>query len=177
MTDDLPPGLPAAPNGASRMHRRRLLVRVGDARGRRVPAAGLAAWLAEIAPAAASGFEVSVALVSDGFMRRLNRRFRGRGQVTDVLSFPAESPDPLPAPGGGHQMLGDIVIATGVARRQALRRGHAYRTETRVLALHGLLHLLGFDHETDTGQMARAERRLRRRAGLPLGLMERASHS
>jgi rRNA maturation RNase YbeY len=70
--------------------------------------------------------------------------------------------------------LGDIVIATGVAARQAREAGHSLRTELRVLALHGLLHLLGYDHEHDRGEMARVERRLRRRGGLREGLIERA---
>ena len=69
--------------------------------------------------------------------------------------------------------LGDIVIAGGVARRQAAEAGHGLQTELRVLALHGLLHLLGYDHERDDGQMARLERRLRRRGGLVEGLIER----
>jgi probable rRNA maturation factor len=71
--------------------------------------------------------------------------------------------------------LGDIVIATGVARRQARAAGHSYATELRVLALHGLLHLLGYDHHDpgDGGRMARAEARLRRRGGLGAGLIER----
>jgi probable rRNA maturation factor len=76
--------------------------------------------------------------------------------------------EPLP-------LLGDIVIARGVARRQARSAGHREATELRVLALHGLLHLLGYDHERDSGQMARVERRLRRQAGLPDGLIERAA--
>jgi probable rRNA maturation factor len=70
--------------------------------------------------------------------------------------------------------LGDIVIARGVARRQARLAGHGEGTELRVLALHGLLHLLGYDHETDRGQMARLEHRLRRKAGLKDALIERA---
>jgi probable rRNA maturation factor len=69
--------------------------------------------------------------------------------------------------------LGDIVIARGVARRQARAAGHAEATEMRVLALHGLLHLLGYDHERDGGAMARLERRLRRKGGLREGLIER----
>ncbi len=70
--------------------------------------------------------------------------------------------------------LGDIVIARGVARRQAREAGHSELTEWRVLALHGLLHLLGYDHERDAGRMRRVESRLRRRGGLPDGLIERA---
>ena len=74
------------------------------------------------------------------------------------------------------RFLGDIVIATGVARRQARQRGHSYATELRVLALHGFLHLLGYDHDDpeDHGRMARAEARLRRRGGLREGLISRA---
>ena len=70
--------------------------------------------------------------------------------------------------------LGDVVIAAGVARRQAAEAGHSLGTELRVLALHGLLHLLGYDHDTDDGRMARVEARLRRRAGLREGLIGRA---
>ena len=80
-----------------------------------------------------------------------------------------------PRPRGEPVPLGDIVIATGVATRQAAAAGHALGTELRVLALHGLLHLLGFDHETDGGAMARTEQRLRRRGRLREGLIERGS--
>jgi probable rRNA maturation factor len=73
--------------------------------------------------------------------------------------------------------LGDIVIATGVARRQARAAGHAPSRELRVLALHGLLHLLGYDHETDDGRMARLEAKLRRRGGLTAGVIERAGRA
>jgi probable rRNA maturation factor len=69
--------------------------------------------------------------------------------------------------------LGEIAIALGVARRQAAEIGHPLGTELRILALHGLLHLLGYDHETDQGDMRRAEERLRRAAGLPTGLIAR----
>jgi probable rRNA maturation factor len=73
-----------------------------------------------------------------------------------------------------HQPLGDIVIATGVAKRQAREAGHSPQTELRVLALHGLLHLLGYDHDGGDGRMARVEARLRRKGGLQAGLIERA---
>lgn len=149
-----------------------LTVAVSDGRGRTVPAAGLARWLAAVAPARARG-EVGVALVSDARIRRLNSTYRRLDSPTDVLAFPA-SPQ---AARGGPRELGDIVIATGVARRQAREAGHAYATELRVLALHGLLHLLGFDHHDrdDAGRMARAEARLRRKGGLSAGLIERSS--
>jgi probable rRNA maturation factor len=100
-------------------------------------------------------------------MRNLNRQFRGVDRVTDVRSFPA---DPGPAVGGRAPtpFLGDIVIASGRAARQARAAGLTERQEWRRLALHGLLHLLGYDHERDDGQMWRLERRLQRRGGLPL---------
>ena len=123
---------------------------------------GLAAWLRSIAPARARG-AVTVGIVSDRRVRRLNRVYRQRDTPTDVLSFPSRDP----------WYLGDIVIAAGVARRQARGAGHSLQTELRVLALHGLLHLLGYDHERDDGRMARVEARLRRRGGLREGLIER----
>jgi probable rRNA maturation factor len=129
--------------------------------GMRAP--GLASWLASIAPSRARG-TVTVAIVSDARVRALNRQYRRRDKATDVLSFPS----------GERGYLGDVVIAAGVAARQAREAGHTLATELRVLALHGLLHLLGYDHERDDGRMARLERRLRRRGGLEEGLIERA---
>jgi probable rRNA maturation factor len=140
----------------------RLRVSVCDARGRALRRPGLAAWLARVAPAALRG-EVTIAFVGDARIRTLNRTWRGVDQATDVLSFPAGEPG----------VLGDIVIATGVAARQARAAGHDETTEHRVLALHGLLHLAGYDHEADAGEMARVEARLRRRGGLTAGLIER----
>lgn len=127
---------------------------------------GLGPWLARWAPASARG-DVSIAVVSDRRMRALNHQFRGQDAATDVLSFPATH---VP---GVSSFLGDIVIAAGVAARQAREAGHPVSTELRVLALHGLLHLLGYDHDTDGGKMARAEARLRKKAGLREGLIER----
>jgi probable rRNA maturation factor len=136
-------------------------------------APGLAAWLTSIAPSRARG-EVTVALVSDARVRELNRRFRRKDAPTDVLSFPAAASGPR---ADGQRYLGDVVIAAGVARRQAKEAGHSIQTELRVLALHGLLHLLGYDHEGDAGRMARIERRLRRKGGLREGLIERQPRS
>ena len=81
---------------------------------------------------------------------------------------------PSPQPPAPSPYLGDIAIARGVARRQAREAGHAERTELRILALHGLLHLLGYDHDSDGGRMHRVEQRLRRKGGLRQGLIERA---
>ena len=163
-----------------------LRVRISDERGRPVRAASLGPWLARVAPARARGL-VSVALVSDGRVRALNRAYRRKDYATDVLSFPAfvRSKDARasarqarpqassPQPPASSPFLGDIVIARGVARRQAREAGHPESTEVRILALHGLLHLLGYDHERDHGRMLRVERRLRRKGGLGEGLIER----
>jgi probable rRNA maturation factor len=147
----------------------RLTVTVTSPDGHASSARGLGRWLETAAPASARG-EVTVALVSDGRMRSLNRSFRGKDYSTDVLSFVMAAGEATPAP----RQLGDIVIAVGIARRQAAEARHSMTTELRVLALHGLLHLLGYDHDTDAGRMARAEARLRRRAGLHEGLIDRA---
>ena len=140
-------------------------------------AAGLASWLQAIAPSRARG-AVAVAIVPDGRVRLLNRQYRGKDAATDVLSFPAAAPSALRRGKPDNRgVLGDIVIAAGVARRQARDAGHSLTTELRVLALHGLLHLLGYDHERDRGRMARVERRLRRKGGLREGLIERTAGS
>jgi probable rRNA maturation factor len=110
--------------------------------------------------------EVSVLLTTDAGIRGLNRRFRKKNKATDVLSFPVED--------AGFGMAGDLAISVETAARQAREQGHRLSVELRVLMLHGLLHLAGYDHETDDGAMARKERRLRTRLGLPLGLIERA---
>ena len=134
-------------------------------KGRRHAAAkGLGRWLARVAPRAARG-AVSIAILPDERVKALNRKYRGRNRVTDVLSFPSTL-----AP-----FLGDIAISRGIAQKQAKLLGHSLATELRVLALHGLLHLLGYDHESDNGRMARVEARLRRKAGLPSGLIARSS--
>jgi len=140
---------------------RPLLVDVVKPASVRVP--GLAAWLQSVAPARARG-AITVAIVSDARVRALNRQYRKKDKATDVLSFTSEE----------RGFLGDVVIASGVAARQAREAGHSLATEVRVLALHGLLHLLGYDHERDDGRMARLERRLRKRGGLTEGVIERA---
>jgi len=114
-------------------------------------------------------------ITSDAELRRLNRAFRGEDHATDVLSFPVETPlvtEPRPS-GSGGWYLGDLAISLPRARSQARAFGHATAQEIQILMLHGVLHLLGMDHETDRGRMARAEKRWRARLGLPNGLIER----
>jgi probable rRNA maturation factor len=112
-------------------------------------------------------------ITGDAHMRRLNREFRGKDSTTDVLSFPGmrmtddKNRSPVPP------RAGDIAISLPRARAQARRFGHSTEREIRILMLHGLLHLLGEDHESDGGRMARAEKRWRARLGLPAGLIER----
>ena len=160
--------------------RRGLQVLVADQSGRRSVGRALAAWLESVAPAKLRG-RVTVALVRDARVRTLNQRYRGVDRATDGLSFPARAAGGgrgtaggWPEPAGEPAHLGDIVIAAGVAERQAREAGHSRLTELRVLALHGLLHLAGYDHERDDGEMARLERRLRRKGGLREGLIERS---
>jgi probable rRNA maturation factor len=154
--------------------RRRLRVLVADERGDSVRARSLAAWLRRVAPRAARG-TVSIALVSDARIRALNRTYRHKDAATDVLSFSPEDSSAAARSVQAPRFLGDIVIGRGVAKRQAREAGHSDATELRVLALHGLLHLLGYDHERDRGTMHRVERRLRRKGGLREGLIERAA--
>jgi probable rRNA maturation factor len=103
-------------------------------------------------------------ITNDEELRRLNRQFRKKDYATDVLSFPALEND---------DVLGEIAISFDQAKQQAAERHHRVGEEIAVLMLHGLLHLLGMDHETDRGQMARAERKWRSSLGLPAGLIER----
>lgn len=112
----------------------------------------------------AKGQPFGCLITGDTEMRSLNREFRGLDYPTDVLSFPAALPV---------SYLGDLAISLGRARVQAREFGHRIEREVEILMLHGVLHLLGFDHETDRGQMARAEKRWRTRLGLAAGLIER----
>ena len=104
-------------------------------------------------------------IAGDADLRRLNREFRGQDYPTDVLSFPAAPPA---------RDLGSLAISLPRARAQAREFGHDTGHEVAILMLHGLLHLLGLDHETDGGRMARAEKRWRTHLGLAPGLIERA---
>jgi probable rRNA maturation factor len=111
----------------------------------------------------ASGAGVTVAFVSDRVMRVLNRRWRGKRGTTDVLSFPAGQDEFEKVAGA---TLGDVVISVEQAARQAGEHGLTFDEEVAQLILHGLLHLCGYDHETDDGEMNALELRLRRRLGI-----------
>lgn len=113
----------------------------------------------------AQGGEFVCLLTTDKELQRLNREFLGQDYPTDVLSFPA--PD-------ASLGLGELAISVDRARVQAAERGHSMLEEIQILMLHGVLHLLGMDHEHDRGKMARAEKEWRSRFGLPAGLIERA---
>jgi probable rRNA maturation factor len=104
-------------------------------------------------------------ITNDLELQLLNKRFLGKNYVTDVLSFPS----------GDDNRAGDIAISLQRARAQAREWNHSTEDEIRVLMLHGLLHLMGMDHESDTGRMKHTERRWRRKLGLPDGLIERTS--
>ena len=114
--------------------------------------------------------QVTVLLTTDAAIRRLNRQYRGKNKATDVLSFPAMA---VPGLKGAYAIAGDLAISIPTALRQSIAQGHPLSTEIKVLILHGLLHLAGYDHEIDEGQMARREQLLRGRLRLPAGLIER----
>lgn len=108
--------------------------------------------------------EVSVAFVDDEAMQQLNKRFRRKNRTTDVLTFPAD--DSYADPNAKGRPLGDIVISVDQARRQAAAERHSLATEVRYLILHGILHALGYDHETDEGEMNALELDVRGAVGL-----------
>lgn len=138
-----------------------MLFRGVPSRVRRSP---LKRFAARLHQEVARGADFECLVTGDEELRSLNARFRGKCYATDVLSFPA-------ADNGAH--LGEIAISWQRARDQAAERGHSLEEEIKILMLHGLLHLLGYDHETDGGRMARSERSWRRRLELPAGLIER----
>ncbi|MGA9584200.1 MAG: rRNA maturation RNase YbeY [Terracidiphilus sp.] len=154
--------LPARPGGSAQ---------TTTPRKQRIPnARTLARFLREAQSAVKLRGQVSVLLTTDTAIRRLNRQFRGKNKATDVLSFPTDVPGP-------EKIAGDLAISVNTARRQSEERGHSLATEIKVLALHGLLHLAGYDHESDSGQMARREQKLRALLRLPHGLIERSNQS
>jgi probable rRNA maturation factor len=121
-------------------------------------------FLAEITKRITRGRSITCVITDDAELRRLNKRFLGKNYATDVLSFPSSD---------GNGFAGDLAISLDRAKAQAREHGHTLETELRILMLHGALHLAGMDHESDSGEMARAEARWRRKFDLPLGLIER----
>ena len=111
---------------------------------------------------------VDVLVTSDAEMKALNQRFRGKNSATDVLSFPVGEDKKIP-----QRLAGEIAISGDIARRNASALGHGAAEEVKILVLHGILHLRGYDHESDDGQMARREAKLRAELRLPMGLIER----
>ncbi len=130
------------------------LVWLDRQRRRRLPKRRLERTLQAAARRLRRSGELALVFTGDGAMRTLNRRYRHKDRPTDVLSFPGP---------GAEQGLGDVVISVPAAERNARRFGRRLEQELQVLALHGLLHVLGYDHETDDGTMERLETRLRRR--------------
>jgi probable rRNA maturation factor len=114
---------------------------------------------------------VNVLVTNGAALRALNRRFRSKNTSTDVLSFPSSSTSSnnrkSPA------IAGEIAISADIAVQNAFRFGHSAAQEVKILALHGILHLAGYDHEHDNGAMARKEARLRKALRLPTALIER----
>ena len=143
-----------------------LLFHTSSHGSQRVDREELRGFLDQLTRRIARGRTIACLIANDAEVRRLNRQFRGKNQATDVLSFPPANPNGL---------AGDIAISIDRARIQAAERGHSLADELRILMLHGALHLAGMDHESDSGEMARAESRWRKRLGLPDGLIERSS--
>ena len=115
---------------------------------------------------------VNVLVTSSAELKSLNRQFRGADKATDVLSFPSPPAERRQV----KRIAGDVAISADIARENASRLGHSVADEVKILALHGILHLAGFDHERDNGKMARKESQLRRQLKLEAGLIER-THS
>lgn len=135
---------------------------------RGLPQRGLRAYATLLERMVADGRHFDCLLTDDRELRRLNKQFLDRDYPTDVLSFPSAAPA---------ESLGEIAISTTRAAKQAREQGHSLEQEIAILMLHGLLHLLGMDHERDKGLMEGVERRFREELGLPVGLIERAARA
>lgn len=133
---------------------------------RKVRRKDLARFVEDLCTKFAPERSVSCLITTDEEVQDLNRRFRRKDKPTDVLSFPS---------GQASGPLGDVAVSLDRAAAQAAELGHTLEEELRILILHGVLHLIGLDHETDNGEMARLEMRWRKRLGLPAGLIERVN--
>jgi probable rRNA maturation factor len=126
----------------------------------------LGMFLAKTLKVAGLRGSVSVLITGDTKIRDLNSKFRRKNSATDVLSFPAAA---------ANGFVGDIAISVDIARKNARALGHSLDDEIRILILHGILHLAGYDHENDRGEMEQKETELRKKLALPTGLIERSS--
>jgi probable rRNA maturation factor len=131
--------------------------------GSGLPKRELRAFANQLRDTVTGGRPFTCMITDDRELKRLNRMFLGKDYPTDVLSFP----------GGGPGLIGELAISIERAREQAEEYEHDHVDEVRILMLHGVLHLLGMDHDSDRGAMARAEKKWRREFGLPVGLIER----
>jgi probable rRNA maturation factor len=161
------PDADPAPETTSAKRKAASGVRIEEKEFRLPSARTLSRFLSKAQEAVRLKGQVTVLLTTDAAIRKLNAQFRGKDKATDVLSFPAEGL-------GAEGIAGDVAISVTTAMGQAAEQGHSLSTEIKVLILHGLLHLAGYDHEADDGKMARRERLLRGRLRLPEGLIERA---
>ena len=138
--------------------------------GRRVTQTAVRDFAATLQKRVAKGRTFACLITGDAALRRFNRLYRLKDYVTDVLSFPSEPG----VPGADPTKLGELAISADRALYQAREHGHSLGDELRILMLHGVLHLIGLDHESDQGEMARAELRWRKTLALPKSLIERA---
>ena len=137
--------------------------------GRLVTQTSLRAFAEVLSRRVAKQRPFSCLITGNAELRRLNRKFRHENYVTDVLSFPSEAAGPAI-----EVSMGEMAISADRALKQAREHGHSLADELHILMLHGVLHLMGYDHETDLGEMAATESRWRQRLRLPQGLIERA---
>ncbi len=145
------------------------VIRMED-QSKEVSAATLSAFLRRAQRSVGLSGRVHVLITANEQMRKLNRRFRGKNKPTDVLSFPASAEVQSP-----ESHAGDLAISLEIARANAKQLGHSVEDEIKVLLLHGVLHLAGHDHESDKGEMAALEERLRTKLHLPAALIARSS--
>lgn len=127
----------------------------------------LAKFITDACRAAGLKGTTTLLVTNNRQMRRLNAQFRGKDYPTDVLSFPS--------PSFVEGFSGDVAVSADIAARNARLLGHSLADEIKILTLHGVLHLAGYDHESDSGEMAEKELHLRRKLGLPAALIERVA--
>ena len=137
--------------------------------GTKVPRAEIREFAEQLLSDVAEGRRFEILLTDDRELKRLNKDFLGHDYPTDVLSFPSG----LSPSGMSGGFAGEIAISVNRAAEQAEEFGHTLAQEVKILMLHGVLHLLGMDHEKDRGAMARAEKRWRKHYQLPVSLIER----